>query len=163
MLKAMEIARETVWAVCIFFPVRLCSVLSSTSQRLWQGITRDSVILYLQASFQSEMPHSSEVSWGKVEVLTRAHRRLVSQPTFRMYPRFFSLLSLGVMAMGNILQWPGSAESSKWSCHPCGGETYQQTRLDKNWHSARTLVRWREGWQASREAVEQDGRKQLAV
>lgn len=36
-----------------------------------QGIIRDNVILYLQASFQSEMPHSSDVSWGRVKVLDK--------------------------------------------------------------------------------------------
>lgn len=62
MLKAVEVARGTFRAVCICFPSRLCSILFSTSQRLRPGVTRDNVILYLQASFQSELPHSSGVS-----------------------------------------------------------------------------------------------------
>lgn len=95
------------WSCLCFLPSQalLCPILHQP-----KAVVRDNV-LYLQASLQSEMPHSSVVSCRKVKVLDKSTHN--AQPTVRTYLCFFSLLSLGVVAIGNALQWPGSTESPK--------------------------------------------------
>lgn len=103
-----------------------------------------------------------QISDDKVKVFDKSKEEMSLSPYCKNISDF-SLFSLGAMAIRNTLHFPRSAESPKWSCHPRGGETHQQTRLARHRHSARTWVRWREGWQACRESGAVGGRKQLAV